>query len=222
MDMKSSASRSAPVPSTAKSKVAVVDDDQLMRGSLLRLIRSAGYEVEPFVSALDLLESTDPQQHDCLVVDLKMPGMSGLELQRELRRVAPGASIVFISGHGDIPASVEAMKAGAVDFLEKPISSEQLLAAIRRAITRSLTFRTEHAEIKKLMCRYESLTPRERQVFDLITIGLLNKQVAAELGNAEKTVKFHRRNVMDKMGANSLAALAKMAEKLRIRPPRRS
>lgn len=173
MEKKNSPRQIAPAPLTAKPKVAVVDDDELMRGSLLRLISSAGYEVEPFVSAMEFLGRTDPQRHDCLVVDMKMPGMSGLELQRELGRVAPGSSFVFFTGHGDIPASVEAMKAGAVDFLEKPISSEQLLAAIDRAIARSRTLRAEHAQIDKLRHRYESLTLRERQVFGLITAGLL-------------------------------------------------
>lgn len=209
-----------PLPS--RPLVAVVDDDELVRRSLLRLISSAGYEVDPFASAAELLGRAGPQRHDCLVVDLRMPVMTGLELQRELRRAAPSSSIVFISGHGNVPASVEAMKAGAVDFLEKPIASEQLLAAIGRAIERSRILRAEHVEIEQLRRAYEMLTRRERQVFALIAAGLLNKQVAAELGNAEKTVKFHRSNVMDKMGADSLAHLVKMAGKLGISSPGRS
>jgi FixJ family two-component response regulator len=148
------------------------------------LIGSAGYEVEPFASAAELLGRAGPQRHDCLVVDLRMPGVTGPELQRELGRAAPASSIVFITGHGDVPASVEAMKAGAVDFLEKPIAGEQLFDAIDRAIECSRALCAEHLEIERLRHRYQTLTPRERQVFALITAGLANKQVAAELGNS--------------------------------------
>jgi len=194
--------------------VAVIDDDDLMRSGLSCLISSAGAEAVTFPSAEKFLADPICQTVDCALIDLRMPGLSGLELQEELGRVVPYLSVIFITGHATVPISVEAMKAGAVDFLEKPIRDEALLAAIPRAARRSRSLRKSLEQRNQFQKRYEVLTPRQRQVFTMVTSGMLNKQIAYELGATEKTIKVHRARVMEKMGASSLADLVRMAESL--------
>jgi FixJ family two-component response regulator len=198
--------------------VAVIDDDESIRRSLVRTIEGAGHKAQAFASAADFLGSLSPDAVSCVVSDLLMPGLSGLQLQELLRSKFPFLSIIFLTGYGDIPAGVTAMKAGAVDFLEKPIKRSALLQAIACAVERTSKLRTVSAEIEKLKVHYERLTPREREVFVLVSAGLQNKQVAAELGAAEKTVKQHRGSIMRKMAAESLADLVMMADRLGLRP----
>jgi FixJ family two-component response regulator len=194
--------------------VFLVDDDQLFRRSTERLIRTAGLNVQPFSSARDFLKSPRPEGPACLVLDVRMPGLSGMDLQRELAQSGFHIPIVFITGHGDIPMSVRAMKAGAVEFLTKPFRSRVFLDAIRAAIERDRSALQKQSETRELRERYEQLTPREREVMTLVAEGLLNKQVAAQLSTTEATVKFHRAHIMQKMCANSLADLIRMVEKL--------
>ena len=182
------------------------------------MLQAKGLVALAFPSAQEFLESPQSDVVSCVISDLRMPGLDGLGLQRRLHAKLPHLSMVFITGHGDIPASVSAMKAGAVDFLEKPVKGAALIDAIRRASERSFNLQTTNAEIDALKTRYETLTPREREVFSLVAAGLLNKQVAAELGVAEKTIKQHRGHVVDKMAAQSLAELVLMAERLGVRP----
>jgi FixJ family two-component response regulator len=203
---------------SGKSIVAVIDDDESIRKSLVRSIQAAAYRVKAFASAPEFLESLVPEIACCAVCDLRMPGMSGLQLQEWLRSKIPVLSIVFITGHADIVGSVNAMKGGAVDFLEKPVRRSVLLEAIERAVDRTTKMRKAAAEIDRLRIQYERLTPREREVFVLVSAGLLNKQVAAQLGAAEKTVKQHRGSIMRKIEAESLADLVLMAERLGVRP----
>jgi FixJ family two-component response regulator len=198
--------------------VAVIDDDQAVRRSLVRSIEASGYQVEAFASATEFVERSSTERMSCVICDLLMPGMSGLQLQELLRSDTPFLSIIFVTGHGDVPTSVSAMKAGAVDFLEKPIKRTALLQAIGNAVERTKKMRTEAHEVTELKGRYEGLTPREREVFVLVCAGLLNKQVAAQLGAAEKTVKQHRGSIMRKMKAESLADLVMMANRLSLRP----
>ena len=194
--------------------VFLVDDDQLFRRSTERLIRTAGLNVQPFSSASDFLKSPRPEGPACLVLDVRMPGLSGMDLQRELVQSGFHIPIIFITGHGDIPMSVRAMKAGAVEFLTKPFRSRVLLDAIRAAIERDRSALQKQSETRELRERYEQLTPREREVMTLVAKGLLNKQVAGELSTTEATIKFHRAHIMQKMRANSLADLIRMVEKL--------
>lgn len=199
-------------------KVAVIDDDKAVRSSLARLIKTAGIEVASYSSAQEFLDDPFLGQIDCAVTDVRMPGIDGLALQEKLAQTQPHLSLVFITGQGDVPMGVKAMKGGAVDFLEKPVDRKALLEAIHRAAERSRDQKSSRSVLEDLQRRYERLTPRERQVFQLVTEGHLNKQVAAELGTGEQTIKVHRARVMNKMGAESLAELVRMADQVRIRP----
>jgi len=194
--------------------VYIVDDDQSVRRSTERLIRSAGLQVQTFTSAREFLKNARSDGPACLVLDVRMPGLSGMDLQRELIRSGILIPIIFITGHGDIPMSVRAMKAGAVEFLTKPFRSRALLDAVRAAIERDRAAHKERSEAREFRERYEQLTPREREVMGLVVAGRLNKQVAGELATTERTIKFHRAYIMQKMGAESLADLVRMAEKL--------
>jgi FixJ family two-component response regulator len=200
--------------------VFAVDDDPSMREALSRLFRSIGMRAQIFASAEDFLIFERPDLPACLVLDVRLPGLSGLELQRELAGLA--IPIIFITGHGDIPMSVQAMKAGAVEFLTKPFRDQVLLDAIRQAIQCDRANRKRKAEIAEQHAKYASLTQREREVLALVVTGLLNKQIAAQLGISEFTVKIHRRGVMQKMRAASVADLVRMAEKLDMPDPQKS
>lgn len=201
--------------------IAIVDDDPSAREGLHSLIRSAGWRAEMFGSAQEFLGRRGTEPPSCLVLDLQLPGLSGLDLQKRMAEVELEIPIVFLTGHGNIPASVQAMKAGAIEFLTKPVDEEDLLRAIREAIERDRHTRQQHAEIHGLQIRYETLTAREREVMRQVISGLLNKQVAAELKITEFTVKIHRGQVMRKMRADSLANLVRMAESLGIRANKR-
>jgi FixJ family two-component response regulator len=209
-DLNAEASETTPI------KVAVIDDEAPMRRALARLMKSADIEAATFSSPHEFLNNAIHQEVDCVVTDLRMPGFDGLKFQDELTKTAPHLSLVFITGHGNVPASVKAMKGGAVDFLEKPVDGDALLTAIRRAVERSRALKASHDEIAAIAGRYERLTLREQQIFALIVDGSLNKQAASDLGIAEKTVKVHRARVMAKMGAGSLAQLVRLAERLGV------
>jgi FixJ family two-component response regulator len=200
--------------------VFVVDDDASIRDALRSLIRSVGLRVEIFNSPREFLQGKRPDAPSCLVLDVRLPGKSGLDLQRELADANIHIPIIFITGHGDIPMSVRAMKAGAVEFLTKPFRDQDLLDAIQVGLERDSARREREAEVAVLRKRLESLTPRERAVLPLVVSGLLNKQAAAELGTTEATVKVHRSQLMRKMGASSLADLVRMSEKMGIAMPR--
>ena len=200
----------------AEAVVFVVDDDATMRRSLDNLMRSIGLRVEAFASAQEFLRRRPLDAPSCLVLDVRLPGPSGLELQRRMAETGLDIPIVFITGHGDVPMSVRAMKAGAVEFLTKPFRDQDLLDAIQQALERDRGARQQRAELDDLRRRFESLTRRERDVMARVVAGLLNKQIAAEVGSSETTVKVHRHQVMEKMGAGSLADLVRMADRLRV------
>ncbi|HEX4229472.1 MAG TPA: response regulator transcription factor [Bryobacteraceae bacterium] len=195
--------------------VFVVDDDASVREAIKKLIGSVGLRVEAFGSTREFLGSKRPEAPACLVLDVRLPDVSGLELQRDLVTANFHIPIVFITGHADVPMSVRAMKAGAVEFLTKPFRGQDLLDAIQEAITRDRAAWNERAQMTELRARYDSLTPREKEVLHLVAAGLLNKQVGAELGTSELTIKTHRGRVMQKMGADSLADLVRMSERLK-------
>lgn len=197
--------------------VFVVDDDASVRKGLVRLLKSAGYRPEGCVSAEEFLErwERDPAP-GCVLLDIQMPGLDGLQLQQKLQSSMHGIPVIFITGHGDIPSSVAAMKAGAVDFFPKPINGDDLLKAVQEAIQRDRIERAERAEGAAVARRYETLTSREREVMALVIQGLLNKQIASVLGASEKTVKIHRGRVMEKMKVRSVADLVRAAEKISL------
>ena len=191
--------------------VFIVDDDASVRKSLARLVRGAGYDVEVFASARDFLARPQDDAPSCLVVDVRMPGLSGLELQEALATPGHRWSIIFITGYGDVPVTVKAMKGGAVDVLTKPVRRRDLLGAIERAMTSARQARGDEARAAEVRTRIKSLTPRETEVFALVVTGMLNKQIASQLGVGEKMVKVHRARVMEKMRAGSLAELVRLS-----------
>jgi FixJ family two-component response regulator len=203
-----------PVP---EPRVFIVDDDASIREALNSLFLSIGLQAETFGSAAEFLRHKLPDAPACLVLDIRLPGLSGLDFQFELVRANIHIPIIFITGHGDIPMTVRAMKAGAVEFLTKPIRDQDLLDAVQTALERDRSRRAQDETVHGVKTNYQSLTPREKEVIVFVTAGLMNKQVAAELGVSEITVKVHRRNVMKKMGARSLAELVRMADMLGIR-----
>ena len=206
-------------PGGEEALVIVVDDDASIREALSSLFRSVGLRILAFASALELLEKPVPAVPSCLVLDIRLPGLSGLDLQAELAKAEIRMPIIFMTGHGDIPMSVRAMKAGAVDFLPKPFRDQDMLDAVSLALERDRQRRDGEKAISDLRALFESLTPREREVMGFVTAGLMNKQIAAEIGLSEITVKIHRSHVMKKMGARSLADLVKMAGLLGVRRP---
>jgi FixJ family two-component response regulator len=196
--------------------VFVVDDDSSIREALSSLLRSVGLRAEAFESAGEFLKVQRPDRPACLVLDVRLPGLSGLDLQRELISTGNFLPVIFITAHGDIPMSVSAMKAGAMEFLTKPFRDQDLLEAIRHALERDRAMLEHQREVSQLRARYESLSPREREVMRLVVKGLLNKQIAGELGTAEITVKVQRHNLMKKMQTSSLTDLVRMTEKLSL------
>jgi FixJ family two-component response regulator len=200
----------------ASPTVFVVDDYAPARKSTSRLLRTAGFVVAAFASAEEFLAQYDPQMLGCLVLDVAMPALNGLELQRILTKTGRLLPIIFLTGHGDIPKSVQAMKHGASDFLTKPVNDEDLLAAVRVAIEKDRALRREQAKLTEIQARLATLTPREREVLEYVIAGKLNKQIAGELGTVEQTVKIHRSHVMQKMGVRSVAELVRLTERCGI------
>ena len=202
--------------SPGHERVFVVDDDPAVLKGICRLLRSAGLEALPFSSPQEFLARVDLETEGCAVLDLAMPGLDGLTLQRELSRRGSGIPVVFLTGHGDVPTSVQALKNGAADFLTKPVEDAVLLQAVRAALDADRTWRAARRDLAEIRRRLETLTPREREVLEGVVSGRLNKQVGSELGITEKTVKVHRGRVMEKMGASSLADLVRLAERAGI------
>ena len=215
--MKKGAPTASAVLTTDERTVLVIDDDPLTRGALSSLFRSVGLSVRTFASATELLEHPLPDVPSCLVLDVRLPRLSGFDLQTELSRLGVKIPIIFITCHGDIPMSVQAMKAGAVDFLTKPFRDQEMLDAVTGALERDLKRRREEQSNLDIQARFESLTPRERQIMALVTAGLMNKEVAFRIGISEMTVKIHRGHMMRKMGMTSLADLVLIAEDLGVR-----
>ena len=211
-------SSAKPVGSTDQPIVFVVDDDASMRQALARLLQSVQLRVEVFASPQEFLQSERPNVPSCLVLDVRLPGLSGLDFQAELAKADVRIPIVFITGHGDIPMSVRAMKAGAVDFLAKPFRDQDLLDAVTAAVQRDQKRREHENAMTDLRAHFSSLTPREREIMALVASGLMSKQIAAEVGLSEITVKVHRSHLMKKMGARSVADLVRMAEALGVTP----
>jgi len=207
------------VATTVNVKVAIIEDDESVRNALIFQLSTAGFAVVAYSSAEELLESADAKDFDCVVADIYLPRMNGLQLQEELNRTIPYASIVFVTGHGDLSLGMHAMRQGAVNFLEKPVDDQALLSSIARGARLSRERRAEQFRRIEVEELERSLTSREREVFVLITAGSLNKQVGAELGTTERTVKAHRASIMSKMGAASLADLVRMAGILQIHSP---
>jgi FixJ family two-component response regulator len=202
-------------PVSEKPIVHVVDDDDSLRKAVMRLLRAAGYDVRAYASAGEFaLANRENHARGCVLLDVRMPGPSGLDLQEALAREDEPLPVIFLTAHGDVPTTVRAMKTGAVDFLTKPIKRDVLLSAIRTALARDLRSHTSREQLRDLRARFAKLTPREQEVFDLVVAGRLNKQIAAELGMAERTVKAHRGQVMAKMQATSLADLVRLADKM--------
>ena len=199
------------------SLIFVVDDEASVRAAICNLLESVGLRAEVFASTEDFLNSSRPEVPSCLVLDVKLPGMSGLEFQEVLRKSNVEIPIIFITAHGDVPMVRRAMKAGAVEFLTKPFKKKDLLAAIHQSLERDRVRREEETAISELSSRFDSLSAREREVMELVTAGLLNKQIAAQLGLSEVTVKLHRRHIMEKMQADSFAELVRMFERLKPR-----
>jgi RNA polymerase sigma factor (sigma-70 family) len=197
-----------------KPVVHVVDDDDSLRKAVTRLLNAAGYDVRAYSSAGEFALAIRDNRRGCVLLDVRMPGPSGLDLQEALAREDEPLPVIFLTAHGDVPTSVRAMKAGAVDFLTKPIKRDVLLNAVRTALARDARLHTSHEQLRDLRMRFEKLTPRERNVFELVVAGRLNKQIAAELGMAERTVKAHRAQVMAKMQVTSLAELVHVADRL--------
>ncbi len=205
--------------STPTGIVYVLDDEPEMVKSLARLLRAKRFDVRGFVSVGDFLKAYGPEESACLVLDVAMPELDGLELQRRLSRQEVPLPIIFLTGHGDIPMSVRAIKAGATDFLTKPVDAAALVAAVRVALHAAETRRQTFAEAEMLKARLASLTPREREVMEHVVAGQLNKQIAADLGTGEQNIKLHRAHIMEKMGVESLADLVRAAERLGVRIP---
>ena len=202
-----------------KPTVFIIDDDASIRKSLSRLLRSAGHTTETFASAEEFLGREHFNGIGCLLLDVKMPGLSGMDLQEELGQADCSMPIIFITGHGNIPMGVQAMKRGAVDFLTKPFDDEELLQAVKKAIEKDREAKTERAEVHDLGRRIELLTPREKEILRYVITGMLNKQIALKLDIAEKTVKIHRGRIMEKLRVDSVAELVRLAEKAGIKPP---
>jgi FixJ family two-component response regulator len=202
------------------SVVVVIDDDESVREALSNLFRSVGLQVKAYASAAEFLQSKLPDVPSCMVLDVRLPGLSGLDFQTELAKANVQIPIVFMTGHGDIPMTVRAMKAGAVEFLQKPFRDQDMLDAVQTGLEQNRARRKQTSDTSKLRASFDSLTAREREIMSLVTSGLMNKQIAGEVGISEVTVKLHRGNVMRKMGAKSLADLVRMADALGLRSER--